>query len=223
MQQQRSRVYVWEFPVRFTHWINLLCILALSITGFYIGNPFIQAYSAKQYIMGWIRFIHFVAAYAFLMSFLIRIYWGFMGNKYANWRAFNPFSAKKIRDLADITMFYLLLKKEPPPAVKKEGHTACAIYVYLGLFILFVIEILTGFALYSQSHYGVFWKLMGGWLLSVINVQNIRLYHHLIMWFLIAFAILHVYIGWFLDKTEKNGLMGSIFSGYKFVTGKELE
>ena len=66
MIEQRMRIYAWEFPVRLTHWINFLCIIVLSVTGFYIGRPFIHAYSTDQYIMGWVRFIHFVAAYAFL-------------------------------------------------------------------------------------------------------------------------------------------------------------
>jgi Ni/Fe-hydrogenase 1 B-type cytochrome subunit len=42
-----------------------------------------------------------------------------------------------------------------------------------------------------------------------------------VMWVILAFVIVHVYIAWYLDKAEKNGLMGSIFNGYKFVTGKE--
>ena len=79
MSKERTRVYAWEFPVRFTHWINFLCIFTLSITGYYIGDPFIHALSSKQYIMGWVRFIHFVAAYAFLLSMIIRLYWAFAG------------------------------------------------------------------------------------------------------------------------------------------------
>lgn len=209
-----KRVYVWEFPVRLTHWINVLSIASLSITGYYIGNPFIHAISTDQYIMGWMRFIHFVAAYLFAASFLIRVYWSMAGNKYASWRVFNPFSAGKFNGLIEITKFYLFLKKEPPKAV---GHTACATYVYLGLFILFIVEILTGFALYSQSHVGFFWKLMGGWMLSLFSVQTLRLYHHLIMWLIIAFSIAHVYLGWLLDRAERSGVMSSIFSGYKTV------
>ena len=209
-----KRVYVWEFPVRLTHWLNVLSIVTLSITGYYIGNPFIHAVYSEQYIMGWIRFIHFVAAYLFAVSFLIRIYWLIAGNEYANWRVFNPFSTGKFRELIEITKFYLFLKKEPP---KIKGHTAFATYMYLGLFILFIAQILTGFALYSQSHIGFFWKLMGGWMLSLFSVQTLRLYHHLIMWLIIAFAISHVYIGWFLDRQEKSGVMSSIFTGYKTV------
>ena len=34
--------YVWEWPVRLTHWINVISIVVLSVTGFYIGNPFVS-------------------------------------------------------------------------------------------------------------------------------------------------------------------------------------
>lgn len=212
-----KREYVWEFPVRLTHWINVLSIVMLSVTGYYIGNPFIHAYSSDQYIMGWMRFLHFSFAYLFTFSFVLRIYWGFAGNAYASWRVFNPFSSEKIKDLMEITRFYLLLRRDVPPALKKAGHTACATYVYLALFILFLIQILTGFALYSQSHVGFFWKVAGGWLLYFFVDNTLRLYHHLIMWLIIAFALAHVYISWFVERAERNGLISSMFSGYKVI------
>lgn len=220
MEQERIRVYAWEFPVRFTHWINFICIVALSITGFYIGNPFIHAYSTKQYIMGWMRFIHYVAAYAFLMSLIIRIYWAFMGNKYANWKVWFPFTAERWRDLIAGIKFYMLISKKPPYAV---GHTATAGITYLFVFLLFAFEIFSGFAIYSLNHKGFVWTLLGGWLLSILQLQTIRLLHHLAMYVIIAFVFVHVYIAWWLDSKEKNGLMGSIFGGYKFVSGKEWE
>ncbi|MCX7794055.1 MAG: Ni/Fe-hydrogenase, b-type cytochrome subunit [Thermodesulfovibrionales bacterium] len=212
-----KRVYVWEFPVRLTHWLNVLSIIMLSITGYYIGNPFIHAHSSTQYIMGWMRFLHFVFAYVFTFSFIIRIYWAFAGNPYAGWRVFNPFSIEKIKDVFQILQFYLLLKKDVPPALKKPGHAALAAYAYFGLFILFIIQILTGFALYSQSHVGFIWKLAGGWLLTFFVDNTLRLYHHLIMWLIIAFVLIHVYISWFVDRAEKSGVISSIFSGYKVI------
>ncbi|MBI4690299.1 MAG: Ni/Fe-hydrogenase, b-type cytochrome subunit [Nitrospirae bacterium] len=220
MQQQRLRVYAWEFPVRFTHWISFLSIIALSITGFYIGNPFIHAISSRQYIMGWMRFIHFTAAYTFLFSFLIRIYWAFMGNKYASWRVWFPFTSRRWKDLVEAAKFYSFLGKKPPYAV---GHTAFAGITYFIVFLLSAFEMLTGFAVYSQNHQGLIWALLGGWMLSIFEVQTLRLLHHLVMYVFIAFSFLHVYIAWWLDTVEKNGLIGSIFGGYKFVTGKEWE
>ncbi len=34
-----EKVYVYEAPVRLWHWINMLAILVLAITGYLIGNP----------------------------------------------------------------------------------------------------------------------------------------------------------------------------------------
>jgi Ni/Fe-hydrogenase 1 B-type cytochrome subunit len=215
----QKKVYVWELPVRATHWINALCIVALAFTGFYIGRPFIHAVSTNQYIMGWIRLIHFIAAYLLVVSCLVRVYWAFAGNRYAGWEVFNPFDMKKLKDLVELSKFYLLLRKEPPSHV--TGHSACATYVYLSLFVLYIIEAATGFALYSQSHLpGFLWTLMGGWLLLFVDAQSIRLYHHFFMWLFITFAIVHVYLSLFMESKEDNGILMSIFSGNKTVDEK---
>lgn len=220
MQQQRLRVYAWEFPVRLTHWLNVLSILAFSVSGFYIGAPFLHAYATEQYLMGWMRFIHFTAGYVFLMSVIVRLYWSFMGNKHANWRVFFPFTAERWKDLVGAAKFYLFLTRKPPYAV---GHTALAGLTYFFIFLIFLFQIASGFALYSVNHSGLVWTLLGGWITGVLHLQTIRLLHHLSMYLLLAFAMVHVYIAWWLDTAERNGLMGSIFGGYKFVSGKEWE
>ena len=72
------RIYVWELPVRIYHWINVLVLLVLIVTGFYIGNP-LALMSGKEasevYTMGWFRFLHFAAAYIFFFNFVFRICW----------------------------------------------------------------------------------------------------------------------------------------------------
>lgn len=220
MAVQRLRVYAWEFPVRLTHWVNFLCIISFTVTGLYIGSPYVHAISADQYVMGWMRFIHFTTGYLFLMMMLLRIYWAFAGNRYASWRVWFPYSGRNWKDLVDTAKFYLFISRKPPYAV---GHTALAGATYLVVFLLFIFEIVSGFALYSQAQEGAIFTVLGGWLLGVMHVQTVRLLHHLVMYVILAFVIIHVYIGWLLDRVERNGLMGSIFGGYKFVTGKEWE
>jgi len=206
------RVYVWEWPVRLTHWLNFLTILVLSVTGYYIGNPILYAPPGYPFLMHTMRFIHLVAAYVFTISFFIRIYWAFMGNQYARWGEFVPLTRKVWREIIDDVKYYLFLKKEHPHRV---GHHALAALTYLGLFFLFLLEIVTGFALNSEGRYGFFATLMGGWLLPYISSQTLRLYHHLFMWVVIAFVTFHIYIGWFIDIVEKNSIITSIFTGYK--------
>jgi Ni/Fe-hydrogenase 1 B-type cytochrome subunit len=41
------------------------------------------------------------------------------------------------------------------------------------------------------------------------------------MWLLIAFVIHHVYSAWLMDVKERDGVMSSIFGGYKAVKRKE--
>jgi Ni/Fe-hydrogenase 1 B-type cytochrome subunit len=209
-----KQVYVWEFPVRLVHFFNFWCVGVLSATGLYIGFPFIYALKENELIMSHIRFVHFVAAYVFMANFFIRIYWLFVGNTYAHWRTMVPITKKQWKSIVDQVLFYLFLRKAPPHTV---GHTGVAALSYLIIFILFFIEMLTGFALYSQSHTGFVRWLFGGWLLLLVNSGYVRLVHHMIMWLTFIFVGVHFYMGWYDDIREKSGAKSSIFSGYKSV------
>jgi Ni/Fe-hydrogenase 1 B-type cytochrome subunit len=214
MQGDKIRVYAWEVPVRLTHWVNVVSILVLSITGYYIGDPFIHASSGKQYIMGWMRFIHFVAAYTFLMSLIIRFYWSFMGNKYSRLKEWFPFSAQDWKYAFEELKFYLNIGRKEPHVI---GHTALFGLAGLVVITISLFMVFSGFALYSVTHSGVLWTAMGGWLLGIMNIQTIRLFHHLLMYVILSFAIMHVYISWYSDVRKGNGMIGSIFNGYKFI------
>src|SRR5512135_1369267 len=90
-RMQIGRVYVWQLPVRLYHWINALAVVTLAVTGYLIGSPLAIKSSAEAsfgYWFGTVRFIHFVAAFVFFFNFLIRLYWGFVGNRYATWKNF---------------------------------------------------------------------------------------------------------------------------------------
>jgi Ni/Fe-hydrogenase 1 B-type cytochrome subunit len=74
-----ERVYVWEVPVRLTHWMNVGAILVLSATGFYIGNPVL---GGSVDLMAWVRGVHRIAAWVIVMSALRT--WAFAGNRWAS-------------------------------------------------------------------------------------------------------------------------------------------
>jgi Ni/Fe-hydrogenase 1 B-type cytochrome subunit len=214
-----NELYVWEAPVRLTHWINVVCIFTLSFTGYYIGNPYINnvhpffhGVLKDQWVMGWMRLIHFSVAYVFVMSVLLRVYWGFVGNQYSRWSAMLPTSKRQLKDFWHDLRFYLLLDPTPPRVV---GHSAVAGVVYIILYLGYFLSIVTGFALLSQSHVGPFWHATGGWIPYYFPVQWVRLVHHSMMWLLIVFPIIHLYIGWTTDLVEENCVISSIFSGHK--------
>jgi Ni/Fe-hydrogenase 1 B-type cytochrome subunit len=215
MKDVREKVYVWEFPVRFTHWINAICLLVLSFTGIYIGDPYTHAQSADQFIMGWMRFIHLVAAYAFMMSIIIRIYWFIMGNKYAGlseWAKFGEIGE-------DLKCYFGFCKRDK----SLVGHSALGGLSYLFLLIVFLFMIFSGFALYSVNHTGGIWYILGGWMTNIMYLQTIRLWHHLLMYVIFAFTLIHLYIVVLSESMEDDGLFNSIISGHKFIPGKDLK
>ncbi|MCF6179292.1 MAG: Ni/Fe-hydrogenase, b-type cytochrome subunit [Geopsychrobacter sp.] len=213
--------YVWEWPVRLTHWFNVLSILVLSVTGFYIGDPKLVVPHTSDFMMGWVRVVHFGFAYVFAVSLIVRILWMFIGNQYASWKAFCPWATKEGRKhILGTFTYYTFLRKKPPYVV---GHNALAVMAYSVVFLLFFVQIISGFALYSQYDPMGIWASTMAPVLSSFSTQGLRLTHHLIMWLVIAFAIHHVYSAWLMDVKEKNGTLSSIFGGYKFINPKDLE
>ena len=211
--------YVWEVPVRVTHWVNVLSIIILAMTGIFIGTPKTLALDPSQFIMGWIRFVHFVTAYVFSISFLARIYWMFKGNRYANWREFFPILTDEgRRNMMETFKYYSFIGKKAPHTV---GHNSLAGSAYAAVFSLYLVMICTGFALYSERAPQSLMHKLTGWLFVLFSNQGMRLTHHMVMWFLIGFIIHHVYSAWLMDIKERGGVMSSIFSGYKAVKGKD--
>ncbi len=211
--------YVWQWPVRITHWINVLCVVVLSVTGFYIGHPFYTASDTAQYIMGWNRFIHFAFAYLFALSVLVRIVWMFLGNSHASWRAFFPWLTERGRkNFIKMLRYYTFTGKQ---ISYEAGHNPVAAVAYMGIFLLFLFQIVSGFALYAQAAPGGFWDSLFGPLLA-FGAQWLRLTHHLVMWLLIGFIINHVYSAWLMDVKERNGTISGIFSGYRFIEPEDL-
>jgi Ni/Fe-hydrogenase 1 B-type cytochrome subunit len=212
--------YVWEVPVRVTHWVNVLAIVTLSVTGIFIGAPTTLGQDPSGYAMGWIRFTHFVAAYAFAVSVLARIYWSLASkNPYASWREFFPIlTGEGRRHMYETFKYYTFISKNAPHTV---GHNALAGTAYSAVFALYLTMVLTGFALYSErAPNGIMHKGLG-WMFMLFSNQGMRLTHHCVMWLLIGFAIHHVYSAWLMDLKEKGGVMSSIFGGYKAVNMKE--
>jgi Ni/Fe-hydrogenase 1 B-type cytochrome subunit len=220
--EAREDVYVWELPVRITHWITVLSIGILTVTGIYIATPFIgtSGPASNQYLVGTVRFIHFVTAFVFTASVLFRIYWAFVGNTYARWNQFLPTNAARRRDARRMLTFYLFLRREPPAEV---GHNPLAGMTYVVVFALFLLQIITGFALYALPFdQGTFWRTVFGWVIVAFGVQPVRLVHDLIMWLLLAFTIHHVYSCILIDVEERSGLVSSIITGFKSLTRRQL-
>lgn len=216
------RTYVWQWPVRVSHWLIVFSFTVLFFTGLYIGHPFVISGSPSQerFMMGTVRVAHSYAAIVFTLSVLTRIIWMFTGNRYASWKEFVPVSRLRRQGLRPTLGFYLFLRRDPPTFI---GHNPLAGATYTIVFLLYLTMIASGFALYStgaavDSHMRVFAALLplfGG-------AQGARWIHHVVTWLLLGFVVHHIYSAAMMALVEKKGTLESIVSGYKFFTRTDL-
>ena len=207
-------ILVWEAPVRILHWIHFFSIAVLALTGLYIGAPFIDADDiGGTYIMGTVRFVHFVAAFVFVFGFLVRGYWFFRGNEFEDWRDWLPASKERWGELWRMQKYYLFLSPVRPRYI---GVNPIAGLTYLVLGVLIALQAITGFALYSLPFGSGLWPATFGWLIAWFGAQPVRLVHHVLLWFFVTFFIAHLYLAVLDDIEERSGEFVSIISGEKF-------
>ncbi|MBN2365893.1 MAG: Ni/Fe-hydrogenase, b-type cytochrome subunit [Calditrichaeota bacterium] len=215
-------VYVWEWPVRLFHWVNFFSIMILAVTGYFIGNPISIASiseASAQYWFGKIRFVHFVTAYIFVFNSVIRIYWGFVGNKYVRFNNFIPTSRKQWDEILDVLKMDVLQIREK--ATHSVGHNALAGFIYAIGFVIFLFSVFTGFGLYSAMTDSWFAGLFA-WVVPAMGGDHaVRLWHHMLMWFYLVFMIVHVYLAAYHDYVEATGTISSMFGGWKFLRKKK--
>ncbi|MCB0632449.1 MAG: Ni/Fe-hydrogenase, b-type cytochrome subunit [Saprospiraceae bacterium] len=218
------RVFVWQLPVRIYHWINALSIVVLCITGYIIAHPpaFQQGTEASfSYWFGINRFIHFAFAYIFLFNFIFRLYWGFVGNKHANWHNFVPTNRAFFREMWEVIKIDILLQKDKEHL--SVGHNALAGFIYFMVFLAFGVQCITGFGLYAAMSD---WWLpqLFAWVPGLFGGDfALRQIHHITMWFFILFSIIHIYLVFYHDYVEGRGETSSIIGGWKFIEEEVFE
>jgi Ni/Fe-hydrogenase 1 B-type cytochrome subunit len=217
-------IYVWEVPVRITHWLIVASIVVLGVTGLYIHGPFFTAPTVAEGAsqMATIRFIHELAAIVFMCSFAVRFYWGFVGNSFSSWRAIIPHNREQLYWGREMAKYYLFMRRDPVPVT---GHNFLAGATYTIVSIGMVAQVVTGLLLTAwvlgippiTTFFGWGSMVPGG-------IQTVRTLHFLLTFIFVAFAIHHVYSAILVDYEERSGTMSSIFSGWKNIKpGRTLE
>ena len=215
------KIYVWQLAVRFYHWLNAACIVTLAATGYLIGSPLaIQSSSEASYSywFGTVRFLHFLAAFIFFFNFLFRIYWGFVGNRFAKWNNFIPLKKEQWREIWHVLCFDILQICTKP--LKSIGHNSLAGLTYFFTFLAFLFQAITGFGMYSAMSDAWLPNLFS-WVVPFLGGDfAVRQWHHLMMWFFIIFSMIHVYLVFYHDYVEGRGTISSMAGGWKFIERK---
>lgn len=211
-------VYVYEGPVRLWHWINTLCIVVLASTGYLIASPLpsVAGEASASFLMGYIRFAHFAAAYVFAVAFLVRVYWALVGNHHARQLFYLPLSDANwwVGMLREIR-WYLFIDKQP---FKYVGHNPLGhLFMFLFVTVAAVLMICTGFALYGEgAGLGSWQDRLFGWVIPVLGgSQATHSWHHLGMWGIVTFVILHVYVAVREDIMSRQTMISTMISGHR--------
>ena len=211
-------VYLWGWPIRATHWTAVAALVMLVVTGFYIGQPYFitGGEASEHYFMGWMRFLHFLAAGVLVACGIIRVYWLFAGNPFERWRALFPVRRQDWISLWTQVKCYLMIKPEQAP--RYLGHNPLQQFSYTGLYLVVAIQIVTGFAIYGQYLPGGPWYTLVGWIVPPLGgIQVVRFVHHVLTWVFLIFVPIHIYLALRADLLERTGTISSIISGGRFV------
>ncbi|MFG1391737.1 Ni/Fe-hydrogenase, b-type cytochrome subunit [Xanthobacter agilis] len=216
--KQLTTFYIYEAPVRLWHWVNALCIVVLCITGYLIASPFptLSGQPSDHYLMGTIRFIHFSAGYIFAVAFIGRILWAFAGNTYARELFTLPVWKKSFwRGFFTEIAWYAFLKPRP---MKFMGHNPLAqTFLFVVMVLGTIFMIFTGFALYSEgTGLGSWQSRMFGWVIPLLGgSMQVHTLHHIGMWAIILFVIVHVYTVIREDIMSRQTMISAITNGYR--------
>jgi thiosulfate reductase cytochrome b subunit len=205
--------------VRLTHWLNAVLLGGMVASGLqiylafpHIGqkgrlypvpNPLDMADIPKWgRLGGWLAGglnWHFALAWPFVLcGVAYMLFLGLAGE----WRAlvFRP------RDLGPawrMQLYYLRLRREPPPQGK---HNALQKLAYTAILLLAIVSVLSGFAIYKPVQLSWLVMLFGGYELA-------RYWHFIAVWLFVAFTIVHVLAVFLSDPASLRGMITGWYRG----------
>lgn len=218
-KHKEEAVYVYQAPLRIWHWVQAFAILALAVTGYLIGAPLpsVGGEANDYFVMGYIRYVHFGAAYLVIVGFVFRIYLAIVGNAHSR-EIFMPpvWKAHFWHGVWHEIRWYAMITKEPR---KYEGHNPLAIFAMHFLYVwntLFMI--ITGLALYGEGAGMGSWQFnwFSSWVIPLFGQsQDVHTWHHLGMWVLVCFVIIHIYVAVREDIMSRQSIISSMISGWR--------
>jgi len=223
-----KRVYVWELPIRLFHWLTVLATTVLIITGFIIADPpalNVNVEATNSFWFGYIRATHLISAYVLIANLLFRIYWAFAGNQFANWSNFIPYTKKGLQNILYVLKVDILLMKDKEHKLSNisVGHNYLAAFSYFIMTLFFLVQVMTGLALMSDT--SAWWfPSMFHWIIPLFGGDIAARYtHHLFTWLFMTFIVVHVYLVLYHDYVEARGETSAMISGFKFIRAERMK
>ena len=195
------KLYREAHPLVFviTHWINLLAMLFLVLSGFYIHYPIFPG------LMGVARGVHFFWMFVLIINLTLRIVLAFVvkttnmpntrevDTDIKNWL---PQQANR-HQMVPWVKYYLFMKKEVPMSGKYGVLQKIA---YLATIPITFAAAYTGFAIWGPTQDWAFFAAGTDFVAGLFNaggggnLMPMRILHFWIMWVILIFTAAHVYL-----------------------------
>jgi cytochrome b len=240
-QKPLTKYRVWDGTVRIFHWLNLLSVLGLIAVGTVILNGKLLGVTGDGKVL--LKTLHVYIGYVFVLNLVWRLIWGFMGSKFARWRAILPIGGlyKKQRHA-----FVEGFKEGKPPVFL--GHNPLARWMVSFLFLLLSTMAVTGLVLGGTD---VYMPPFGGYFKSWVaenpeSVAEVKpnsdegrnedayqamrdfrkpfiTLHYYGFFTLLGAILLHLIAVVVTEFRERCGLVSSMFTGEKVFHNKPLD
>ena len=116
-----------------------------------------------------------------------------------------------MEETVEVALHYSLLKYSHKPYLRNPLASGS----YLALYVMVLVEIVTGFAMYYMPNSTGVPASIFGWSIGMYGEMIFHWVHHYFAWFIMFFAMGHVYMVFRADLMEREGEAASMFSGTK--------
>jgi Ni/Fe-hydrogenase b-type cytochrome subunit len=212
---------VWDLSLRLAHWTWVAAIIVLTVSGYLLAQPsWIPAgYTdpPTEFFVGYVRLVHYVAAVVLCLVLLVRAYGLSVSTiPYDRWKALIPFRSRRaVVNGVKTLRGYLFIKPHETPVY--FGHNPLQQLTYTSVYVILLLQIATGFALWSLFNPDGLFLEWFGWINELLGTAQVRLLHYMIMWGLLVFIPAHVYLSVRADSVERMGAISSMVSGGRWV------
>ncbi len=218
LEADRERIItdVWDWQTRVLHWINALLIITLVLL--IIGKEGMEIIGAAKSLRDQVERLHAYIGHVFVITFILRIIWGFAGNVYARWSDIIPYKRERWLSIRTNIKWYFSGFKGSP--VRATGHDPLATLFYIALFVVLIVEILTGLTLSGLEFKTFPGTLITGGMSEASAkglVSALEEAHEFGMWFIIFFLATHLTGLVVHEIKEKTGLFSSMIHGKKYL------
>jgi len=226
---------VWDRPSRIFHWMNFLLVLSLVFVGLIMlfrKDLGIDALEAKIKL----KELHVIIGYLFAANLLVRIVWGFMGNRYAKF-------SNNIPNVSAIKQYKSALKDGQNP--QYVGHNPLGKLAVVTIMLTLTLIMATGlFRAGTDIYYPPFGSAITQYIAADgVDATSIKPYdetgvdksklaeikpvksiagkvHLYSVYFLMILIGLHVAAVIQAERRHQPGIISAMFSGKKSIKGK---